>query len=185
MNSRTIRDILHTGSYNNGGITEISLLDIRDFVSYQFRDDGLYENCYVEKINARNNFIGLSVVDESYFTETQSNGLYRQELSTYVRTVEGDKSADLLKASQNNYIVVFHNSQGKAYCFGSDGGASLTFGQQSGKVGEITGYQITLNKESIFPLFEINPNGYNQTHVLATEIRREVLTEDGRNMLRV
>ncbi|NDV69279.1 ribosome-inactivating family protein [Dysgonomonas sp. 25] len=185
MNSRTIRDILHTGSYNNGGITEIWLLDIRDFVSYRFRDDGLYNSCYVEKINSRNDFIQLGAVDESYFTETQSNGLYRQELWTYVRTVEGTKSADLLAASLHNYLVVFRNTQGRTYCFGSDGGASLTFGQQSGKVGEVTGYQITLNKESAFPLFELNPDGYNTVNVLGTEAEQAVLTENGMNTIAI
>lgn len=185
MNSRTIRDILHTGSYNNGGITEISLLDIRDFISYRFLNDGLYESCYVEKINTKGGFTQLASVDESYFTETQNNGLYRQELSTYIRTVESVKSSDLLTASQNKYVVVFRNTQGKAYCFGSDGGANLTFGQQSGKVGEITGYQVTITKDSLYPLFEIDPDGYNVTNVLGTETFRVVATESEKEMLRV
>lgn len=185
MRSRIFTDILHTGSYNNGGIIEVSLLDIRDFISCRFRDDGLYDSCYVEKINARNNFIDLGVVDESYFTETQNNGLYKQELSTYVRTVEGMKSADLLRASLNKYVVVFCNTQGMAYCFGSDGGASLTFGQQSGKVGEITGYQISITKESVYPLFEVDPKGYDVTNILGTEIPLAVVTEDRKRTLRV
>lgn len=178
MIRKLINDIIHTGDYNNGGINGIYLLDIRDFVSYRFRDDGLYDTCYVEKIKANAGFFELGSVDESTFTESQSNSLYKQELTTFIRTVEGVKSSDILLASVAKYLVIFRNTQGKTYCFGSDGGASLQFTQISGKVGEVTGYQITLSKESMFPLFELDPYGYDYIEVLGTENEEGIITED-------
>lgn len=185
MSSRLLNNIIHTGNYNNGGITEVHILDIRDFVSYRFQDDSLFDNCYVEKITASSLFSELGSVDESYFTESQNNGIYKQELTTFVRTVEANKTAGLLTASFSNYLVAFRNTQGKMYCFGSDGGASLSYVQQSGKVGEVTGYQVTLSKESIYPLFELNPDGYNSIEVLATEYGIPIITEDQESTIKV
>ena len=185
MNSRLLNNIIHTGDYNNGGITEIYLLDINDFISYRFSDDRLFDSCYVEKITATSVFFQLGAVDESYFTESCNNGIYKQELTTFIRTAEARRTADLLTASFRNYLVVFRNTQGKMYCFGSDGGASLSYIQQSGKVGEVTGYQVNIYKESLYPLFELNPNGYNSIEVLGTESGSILVTENQENTIKI
>lgn len=183
MIRRLINDIVHTGDYNNGGINKVFLLDIRDFRSYRFRNDLLYDSCYVEQINTSENFFTeLEAVEESFFNESQTNGLYRQELSTFIRTIEAPKSSDLLRASAAKYLVAFRNTQGRTYCFGSDGGASVQFSQVSGKVGEVTGYQITISKESMYPLFEVDPEVFH-IKLLGTENHLFMTTEDKTNYI--
>lgn len=185
MIRKIINDIVHTGDYSNGGINKVFLLDINDFRSYRFRDDQLYDSCYVEQIYTEENFFSeLEAVDESFFNESQSNGLYRQELSTFIRTIEAPKSSDLLRASVTKYLVAFRNTQGRTYCFGSDGGATIQFSQVSGKVGEVTGYQITIVKDSMFPLFEVDPEVF-QIRLLGTENRLVISTEDNINYIRL
>lgn len=149
------KNIKHTRGYNPGGINAIFLLDIRDFVSYTFNDDKLYNECLVENIKAVAGYIEISTVNESNFTETQDSDIYKQELSTYVRSLDAEKLSNLLIAKANRYLVAFTTLQGKAFVFGSDGGASLSFTQQTGQLGESSGYQITIYKQSIYPLFEV------------------------------
>lgn len=157
MSCRLLKNIKHNCEYNAGGILSIYLLDIRDFIAYQFKDDKLFNQCFVEAIKISTpDYISLDSVDESNFTETQDNGVFKQELSTFIGTLEGDKTANLLVANSNKYVIVFQNSQGRAFSFGSDGGASISFSQITGQLGESSGYSITINKQSIYPLFEID-----------------------------
>lgn len=148
------KNIKHSCEYDSGGIASIYLLDIRDFISYKFRDDNLFNECYVEEINVGDRYIQLDVVDESNFIESEENGIYKQELSTFIRSLEAGKLRNLLITKSNKYLVVFV-TQGKAYSFGSDGGASLSFTQQTGQLGESSGYQIKISKQSVYPLFEV------------------------------
>lgn len=147
--------IKHTEEYNTGGIASIYLLDIRDFVSYRFKDDKLYDSCFVEAIVTTAERYELDSIAECHFNETQSNGIYKQELATFVRSIDGEKLSTLLTAAQNRYLVLFRNNQGRAFTFGSDGGASFSFSQQTGQQTEAEGYNITLAKNSIYPLFEV------------------------------
>lgn len=157
------KNIKHTCEYNPGGITSIFLLDIRDFVSYTFKDDKLYNECFVENIKAVAGYIEISTVNESNFTETQDSDIYKQELSTYVRSLDAEKLSNLLIAKANRYLVAFTTLQGKAFVFGSDGGVSLSFTQQTGQLGESSGYKITIYKQSIYPLFEVKVNEINKS----------------------
>lgn len=150
------KNIKHTCEYNAGGISSIYLLDIRDFVSYTFRGDKLYTDCFVENIKIVAEYIEISSVDGCNFTETQDNGIYNQQLTTFVRSLNSEKLSNLLLASANKYLVAFKTTQGRAFSFGSDGGSSLTFTQQTGQLGEVSGYNITLSKDSIYPLFEVD-----------------------------
>ncbi len=138
-----MQNIKHTCGYNSGGIAEIYLLDIKDFVAYCFKDDALYDSCFVDRIlkDVDTPYTTLSEVGESNFTETNDGALYRQQLTTFVNTLKSDKTNNLLKALGNKYLVVFRNMQGNIYSFGSDGGATLAFSQVSGQLGETAGRQ--------------------------------------------
>lgn len=160
MACRLIHNIKHKCTYNPGGLSEIYLLDIRDFISYKFSDDSLFNVCYADNIikYEDSRFIVLSEVSESNYTESGNAGLYTQQLTTFVGTIEAEKTSDLLLASVNKYLIVFRNLQGKYYTFGQDGGASVSFTQITGQVGETAGYQVTITKDSVYPLFELNPD---------------------------
>lgn len=184
MNCRLLQDIKHSCQYNPGGITDIYLIDIRDFISYRFRDDKLYSECLVDKINIKGvDYIKLDTVTESNFTETEENGIYKQTLSTFVGTLDYSKTSNLLLARTNKYVVVFGNSQGKLYTFGSDGGAAISFTQQSGQLGEVSGYSVTISKTSLYPLFEVDSDNFNKILVLGTEDNIMVSTEDGKRAI--
>lgn len=183
MSCRLIQNITHSCEYNAGGITNIYLLDIRDFVSYTFSQDGLYDSCFVDKINTTTSFLEIGTVNESSFSETNENGVHKQELTTFIHTLSSDKLANILLAASNKHLVALRTSQGKMYCFGSDGGASFAFSQVTGQMGEVTGYSINISKNSVFPLFEINVDRFNTIPVLATEDSRIVSTEDKNNAI--
>lgn len=155
MSCNLIKKITHKCEYNAGGISNIFLLDIDHFKSYRFKGDKLYSECFVEAVDASADYVELDVVNECAFSESQSNGIYKQELATFIRSLEGEKLSQLLLAGANRYLVCFKTLQGRAFTFGSDGGASLSFGQKVGAVGEVEGYAITLSKNSIYPLFEM------------------------------
>lgn len=156
MSCRLTQNIKHNCQYNTGGIYSIYLLDIRDFIGYQFLDDGLYNRCLIEAIKISSpDYISLDVVEESNFLETQDNGVFKQQLTTFIRSLDSEKTSNLLLANSNKYIVIYRDSN-KSFCFGSDGGAFLNFTQQTGQRGEVSGYSITIDKNSIYPLFEIN-----------------------------
>ncbi len=185
MTCRLLQNIKHTCDYNPGGITGIYLLDINDFAGYQFAGDIWLDTCYVEKIDSPDGFLELDTVAESTFVESHENEIFKQELNTFIHTLEGSKLSDLLIANVNKYVVTFRTSQGKMYSFGSDGGASLSFSQITGQMGEVSGYQIKLSKNSVYPLFEVNAERFNTVSVLATEDNLVLKTEDGLQALKV
>ena len=188
MSCRLIQNIKHGCEYNAGGITNIYLMDIRDFGSYIFRDDRLYNQCFVSDIvipseaghiKPFSKFAEVGTVNESNFTESQDKGVYKQQLTTFVRTLDAQKLSDLLIANSNKHLVAFRTSQDKFYCFGSDGGASLSFSQITGQMGEVSGYNMTISKNSVFPLFEMTKNIFREViQLLAIESGALVLTED-------
>lgn len=161
MNYRLLQNIKHADNYNAGGITSLYLLDIKGFEHYIFKDDKRFDECFVNSIVVSLPYSRLDTVNESNFVETQDKGVYKQDLTTFVRTLEGTKLSNILLAAVNKYLVVFKTSQGKAYSFGSDNGASLSFTQQTGQLGETAGYAITLSKNSIYPLFEIDAQKFD------------------------
>lgn len=169
MNCRLIKNIKHSCDYNPGGIKEIYLLDIRDFVNYTFRNDRLYDECFVENIRVSDDYRELSTVQESIFTETQENDIFRQQLITFVRSSEAEKLGSLLITKKNKFLVTFKTNQGRAFSFGSDGGATLSFSQTTGQLGETGGYSITITKDSIYPLFEVSLDAYNKRPVWILE----------------
>lgn len=179
MGCKLIQNINHSCEYNAGGITEIYLLDIDDFVAYQFEGDTLYDGCMVDAIKTKQaDYLRMDTVSESNFTETQDNGIFRQALSTFVGTPEASKTSGLLLSSGCKYLVVYKTSQGKFYSFGSDGGAAITFSQQTGQLSEASGYSISITKNSIYPLFEVNASKFNKMLVLGTHLGVMVPTED-------
>lgn len=182
MTCRLIQNIKHSCEYNPGGITEIYLLGIDNFSSYLFKDNSLFDSCYVDRVLKKENskYVRLDVVDESSFSESNSNGLFRQELTTFVRSLRHTKTADSLLAGTGRYVVFFRTPQGNVFSFGSDGGATFSFTQVTGKAGEASGYNITLSKNSIYPLFEVDATKFNKILLLGTENRNIACTEDKR-----
>lgn len=156
MNCKLTKNIKASCAYNPGGISEIHLLDIRDFIAYRFTEDHLYERPFADAIfrDKDSEFISIESVQESSFSETKKDDTYEQQLTTFVHTLEAKKLERLLLAAVNRYIVVFKTMQGTWFTFGSAAGASLEFGQISGQVGETNGYSLTLSADSIYPLFE-------------------------------
>lgn len=162
-----------------GGIIDVFLLDVNDLYHYQFENDGLYNSCYVEDIIKQGvAFIKLDVVSASAFTERQEGGVYKQELQTFVRSLNSTKTSQLLLTKANKYIVAYRTHDGRAFSFGMDGGASLAFTQQSGQVGDASGYQITISKSSIYPQFEIDGDILKE-NLLSSEGYQLMVTEDG------
>jgi len=82
-----------------------------------------------------------------------------------VRELEAEKLSSLLIASVNKYLVAYIDNQGRAFVFGSDGGASFSFTQQTGQLNGGSGYQITLSKQSVYPQFEVKVSELNKTPV--------------------
>lgn len=160
MNCKLFKDIKATCLYNPGGISAVYLLDIRDFMTYRFKEDNLYEKAYVEAVyrDFDAQYLSLESVDESNFTEEKSKGVYTQTLSTFVHTLDAEKLERLLLAESNRYLVVFRTLQDTWFTFGSDGGAEIKFTQITGQVGETNGYAVTVSMESDYPLFEAVPD---------------------------
>lgn len=182
MSCRLIKNIKHTSEYNPGGITEIYLLPVEDLITLYFRNDSTFDSCDIDRVFLKKDkeYIQLDVVAGSNFTESFDNGLYKQQLTTFIHTLQHSKTADALIAGQGRYIVFFRTGQGRVYTFGSDGGATFSFTQVSGQTGEASGYNITLSKNSIYPLFEVDAYKFNKKPVLGTEHRTVVTTEDSR-----
>lgn len=184
MGCKLIQNINHSCEYNAGGITEIYLLDIDDFVTYEFEGDALYNLCKVDAVKTKQSgYLRMDTVSESNFTETQDNGIFKQSLSTFVGTPEAAKTSNLLFSAGRKYLVVFKTSQGKFYSFGSDGGATVAFGQQTGQLNEASGYSITITKNSIYPLFEVNADKFNKIFVLGTHLGVLIPTEDNKKAI--
>lgn len=179
MGCKLTQNIKHNCEYNPGGIIDVFLLDVNDFYHYQFENDGLYNSCYVEDIIKQGvAFIKLDVVSASAFTERQEGGVYKQELQTFVRSLNSAKTSQLLLTKANKYIVAYRTHDDKAFSFGMDGGASLVFTQQSGQVGDASGYQIIISKSSIYPQFEIDGDILKE-NLLSSEGYQLMVTEDG------
>lgn len=173
-------DIKSSNVFNVGGITQIWLLDMRNFEGYLFSNDDLYSVSYVEAIAKRKPFLYLGHVNESSFTESYSNGYYSQQLNSFIHTVEALKTADLQIARSGKFIVVFVTTQCKAYTFGGDNGVSFLFNQTSGQTGETSGYSIQLKAVSNYPLFEVNPDVL-KTKVLGSEKGLYITTQHSNN----
>lgn len=164
MSCRLFQDIKHSCEYNHGGMSTIKLLDINDFAGYKFEDDLNFDESRIELIYNTGDYIILDSVNESNFTESYNNGIYTQQLTTFVRTINHQKTSSLLLASSGKYVVVFY-SNNWIYTFGSDGGASVSFNQQTGQMGEVMGYNITIYKDSIYPLFEAFGTAINDKNI--------------------
>lgn len=179
MNKNIITGIeKHTG-YNTGGISNIFLLDIRSFIAYRFTDDMLFEECFVESVRISDyNYMEVETIESSKFQESMDNGIYKQQLTTFVRKLEAAKTSNLLKTNTTKYLVMFKTYENKYFCFGSDGGATVSFSQISGEIGGSSGYNLTINKSSVYPLFQINFNNRIIESLLTTENNQLITTED-------
>lgn len=173
MAYKLTRGIDNLTEYNLGGISHIWLLNIDDFISYKFKDDSLYNSNYVDAIHKKNIFFEL----EANMKEFVGNGIYKQEINTFIRTLSNDLVTWLRYAVHGRYIVVFRTMNNKHFTFGSDGGAKLSYSGQTGQTGESNGISIKLEKNSIYPIFEINANAVS-TAILGSEILSGIIAEE-------
>lgn len=168
MTYKLTKGIDNVAEYNLGGISNIRLLNIDDFIAYQFREDGLHSSGYVDALYKRNPFLELGRVEETSLKETLGNGIYKQELNTFVRSLSEDLINWLQYALNGKYLVILRTMYDRYFAFGSDGGAKLSYSGQTGQTGELNGITIKLEKSSVYPLFEVNPEAL-KTRVLGSE----------------
>lgn len=179
MNKNMITGIEQNAEYSTGGISNIFLLDIRCFIAYRFKNDKLFDECFIESIRISDyNYIEVDSIESSKFQESIDNGIYRQQLITFVRKLGALKTSNLLIAKSNKYLVLFKTYENKYFCFGSDGGASVSFSQVSGEIGGSSGYNLTISKNSVYPLFEIDFNNRIIETLLTSENDQLITTED-------
>lgn len=166
MNCKNEKDLITGCNYSIGGIHSIWILDINDFDGYVFNNDSLYDSMYVDNIYVKGNWYELQAVDEANFTEKVNNGAYQQQLTTFIGLYDADIQREMLKSTNSKFLVVFRTFTRKYFVFGSDGGVTLTYENQSGAKTESIGYSVTLSINSSYPLFELNPNYFNSEHTV-------------------
>lgn len=158
MDCKLNKDLIGSCNYSVAGINKLWVLNIDDFQVYEFKNDGLYSEVYVENIYIKGRWYEVQTVDDSKFTEKFTSGGYAQELNTYVAQFDSDIQSEILKTNKRKFLVLFRTNEGKYFVFGSDGGVPLSYNAETGTKGSSIGYSVTFSKSSQFPLFEVNPD---------------------------
>lgn len=158
MDCKLNKDLTGDCKYSISGIHSLWVLNIDDFQVYEFRDDKLYSEIYIDNIYIKGRWYELQTIDESKFTEKFANGGYSQELTTYISKFDSEIQAEILKTNKKKFLVLFRTNEGRHFVFGSDGGVPLVYTAETGTKGSSIGYSVTLSKNSQFPLFEVNPD---------------------------
>lgn len=158
MDCKLNKDLIGSCNYSVAGINKLWVLNIDDFQVYEFKDDKLYSEIYVENIYIKGRWFEVQTIDDSKFTEKFTNGGYVQDLTTYVAQFDSEIQAEMLKTNNRKFLVLFRTNEGKFFVFGSDGGVPLTYTSETGTKGSSIGYSVSLSKSSQFPLFEVNPD---------------------------
>lgn len=158
MDCKLNKNLTGECKYSISGIHSLWVLNIDDFQVYEFRDDKLYSEIYIDNIYIKGKWYELQTIDESKFTEKFANGGYTQELTTYISKFDSEIQAEILKTNKRKFLVLFRTNEGRYFVFGSDGGVPLTYTAETGTKGSSIGYSVTLSKNSQFPLFEVNPD---------------------------
>lgn len=143
-------------SYNLGGINSILLLDIDHFQGYEFEGDNLYDNFFVNKVFRTGAYIELDVVKESTLSQSSANEIYKIELKSFIRVARSKITYLLEYAKRKRFVVFFKSMQGQYFTFGSDGGVQLSYSLQTDAVQGVNGLAIGIQKNSIYPIFEIS-----------------------------
>lgn len=158
MDCKLNKDLIGSCNYSVAGINKLWVLNIDDFQVYEFKNDGLYSEVYVENIYIKGKWYEVQTVDDSKFTEKFTAGGYAQELNTYVAQFDSDIQSEILKTNKRKFLVLFRTNEGKYFVFGSDGGVPLSYNAETGTKGSSIGYSVSFSKSSQFPLFEVNPD---------------------------
>ena len=158
MDCKLNKDLTGGCKYSISGIHSLWVLNIDDFQIYEFMDDKLYSEIYINNIYTKGRWYELQTIDESKFTEKFVNGGYTQEVTTYISKFDSEIQAEILKTNKRKFLVLFRTNEGRYFVFGSDGGVSIAYTAETGTKGSSIGYSITLSKNSQFPLFEVNPD---------------------------
>ncbi|MDR1809922.1 MAG: hypothetical protein LBR34_05915 [Prevotella sp.] len=154
MDKKLTGDIQTVSGYNTGGISRIWLLDADSFASYRFEENDSDCRLKVCAVVASSSFIELGAVTNGVFEEDRADNMFRQKLSAFIEPLSADILGKLLIASGNKYLVLFRTAQGQFFTFASDGGATLSFTQQTGDGSAPCGYTVSIVKNSACPLFE-------------------------------
>lgn len=158
MNCKLNKDLTGDCKYSISGIHSLWVLNIDDFQVYEFRNDKLYSEIYVDNIFIKGKWYELQTIDDSKFTEKFVNGGYTQELTTYISKFDSEIQAEILKTNKRKFLVLFRTNEGRYFVYGSDGGVPFIYTAETGAKGASIGYSVTLSKSSQFPLFEVNPD---------------------------
>lgn len=158
MNCKLNKDLTGDCKYSISGIHSLWVLNIDDFQVYEFRNDKLYSEIYIDNIYIKGKWYELQTIDDSKFTEKFANGGYTQELTTYISKFDSEIQAEILKTNKRKFLVLFRTNEGRYFVYGSDGGVPLIYTAETGAKGSSIGYSVTLSKSSQFPLFEVNPD---------------------------
>ena len=76
MNCKLNKDLTGDCKYSISGIHSLWILNIDDFQVYEFRNDKLYSEIYVDNIYIKGKWYELQTIDDSKFTEKFANGGY-------------------------------------------------------------------------------------------------------------
>lgn len=158
MDCKLDKNLTGECKYAISGIHSLWVLNIDDFQVYEFQNDKLYSEIYIDNIYIKGRWYELQTIDESKFTEKFANGGYTQELTTYISKFDSEIQAEMLKTNKKKFLVLFRTNEGRYFVFGSDGGVPLVYTAETGTKGSSIGYSVTLSKNSQFPLFEVNPD---------------------------
>lgn len=155
MSYKLTKNLTVQPHYNIGGISHIWLLNINDFEAYKFAEDKLYNGVLIEHIFASSDFLELDAVSGTNFTESKKDKVYTQKLTSLLHSLSYDMQSQLMNIQSQKFLIVFRSLQGKYHTFASDGGASISYSQQTGETKDNAGYTITIEKDSVYPLFEL------------------------------
>jgi len=153
--------------YNLAGLEKILLLDFEDFAGFKFAGDDLYNNCLVEAILRKAEFVEVQTPDGAKYTSTLSGKIYAHVLETFVSELSAELSANLHLGARRRQVPVFQLKSGKYFTFGYEAGAVLTYANQTA---ESSGAVVSLTAASIYPLFEVTPEAlfasYSEAYTL-------------------
>lgn len=164
MGNCRIQNIKPPCGYQVEGIELIQLLDFDDFNGFKFDGDGLYSNCLVTFILRSGDFVELDTPDSANYTSTLQNGIYNHKLETFIGDLSANLEATLHLSTKRRYIVLFRAKNGRFFSFAYESGANVNYTNQTA---DGIGSLVTVTSSSIYPLFEVSKDAFEQNFQIA------------------